>query len=120
MSTKKVKFPELSKAEFRKILALPQRNEKPLRVVLDTDFNNEVDDYFALSWLILQEKHPSPNLNKIKLEAIHIAPFSFKSRLDKLLKAYAIYLLPPSQIKPKQQIMKLQIYSSLDFHCETW
>ena len=103
MSTKKVKFPELSKAEFRKILALPQRNEKPLRVVLDTDFNNEVDYYFALSWLILQEKHPSPNLNKIKLEAIHIAPFSFKSRLDKLLKAYAIYLLPPSQIKPKQQ-----------------
>jgi hypothetical protein len=82
MSTKKVKFPELSKAEFRKILALPQRNEKPLRVVLDTDFNNEVDDYFALSWLILQEKYPSPNLNKIKLEAIHIAPFSFKSRLD--------------------------------------
>jgi hypothetical protein len=103
MITQKLEFPKLSKAAFSKILSLPQRSEKPLRVILDTDFDNEVDDYFALSWLILQEKYPSKNLNKIKLEAIHIAPFSFKTRLNKLLKAYSIFLLPISQRKPKQR-----------------
>ncbi len=43
------------------------------RVVIDTDAANEIDDQFALAWALL-----SPE--RLRLEAIHAAPFSFAHR----------------------------------------
>ncbi|NER46038.1 MAG: hypothetical protein F6J92_04985 [Symploca sp. SIO1A3] len=89
-----VEFPQLSDDELTRILIPPTTDKNRLRVVIDTDFNNEVDDYFALAWLLLQQLSPSGELNKIDLEAVYVAPYSFKARLDKLIKAYEIYLMP--------------------------
>ncbi len=53
-------------------LALPRRSPLP-RVVIDTDAANEIDDQFALAWA-LRSSH------RLRLEAIHAAPFSFAHR----------------------------------------
>lgn len=49
-------------------MTLPARPEGPLRVVIDTDTANEIDDQFALAWALL-----SPD--QLTVEAIHAAPF---------------------------------------------
>lgn len=49
-------------------MTLPARHEGPLRVVIDTDTANEVDDQFALAWALL-----SPD--RLTIEGIHAAPF---------------------------------------------
>ncbi len=87
-------FPQLTDKKLTEILNPPVQREKPLRVVVDTDFNNEIDDHFALTWLLLQSLQPSTQLNPIDLQAVLVAPFSFKTRLDDLIKAYDIYLKP--------------------------
>ena len=66
--------------ELESLLQLPSNRKSPLRVVLDTDFNNEIDDFFALTYLLLPNDH-------INLEAIYAAPFSFLERLKSLLAA---------------------------------
>ncbi|MFT6101225.1 MAG: inosine-uridine nucleoside N-ribohydrolase [Arenicella sp.] len=101
--SKKIKFPTLSNKKRRKILQSPSAKRKPLRVVFDTDFDNEVDDHFALAWLLQQEKFPVASLNRVKLEAVLIEPYSFQTRLTSLVEAYVIFLLPPSKRTEKQQ-----------------
>ena len=89
-----IKFPQLSDKELKHILRPPVKRKSPLRVVVDTDFDNEIDDHFALAWLLLQSLYPSNQLNQVNLEAVYVAPYSFKTRLDSLIKAYEIYLKP--------------------------
>lgn len=98
-----VKFPQLSQNELTRILEPPKNRKKPLRVVMDTDFNNEVDDHFALAWLLLQSSHQACELNHVKVEAVYAAPFSFKTRLDSLVKAYEIYLKPVCDRTPAER-----------------
>ena len=45
-----------------------QRPEGPVDVVLDTDTYNEIDDQYALAYLIKNDE-------KLKLKAIYAAPF---------------------------------------------
>ncbi len=59
-------FPQISDERRREMLA-PQAG--PVRVVIDTDAANEVDDQFALTWGLL-----SPD--RLDIEAIVAAPFS--------------------------------------------
>lgn len=66
--------------QLESLLQLPSERTSPLRIVLDTDFNNEIDDFFALTYLLL----PNDNIN---VEAIYAAPFSFLERLKSLLAA---------------------------------
>ena len=42
-------FPKLSADDYERALRVPTSATKPLRVVLDTDLDNEVDDWYALS-----------------------------------------------------------------------
>lgn len=98
-----VQFPQLFDDEFKQILIPPTAKKKPLRVVMDTDFNNEVDDYFALAWLLLQQLSPSEQLNRVNLEAVYVAPYSFKARLDKLIAAYQIYEMPVDERTEQQK-----------------
>ena len=60
------KFPYISD-EHRKELLAPQPGQ--VRVVVDTDAANEVDDQFAITWGLL-----SPD--RLDIEAIVAAPFS--------------------------------------------
>lgn len=96
-------FPKLSADDYERALRLPTSAIKPLRVVLDTDLDNEVDDWYALTWLLMQQQQPSAGLNRIALEAVTIEPYSFKTRLEALQAAYRIYLMPPAQRTPAEQ-----------------
>jgi inosine-uridine nucleoside N-ribohydrolase len=49
-------------------MTLPPRPDGPLRVVIDTDTANEIDDQFAVAWALL-----SPE--QLSVEAVHAAPF---------------------------------------------
>ncbi|MEZ5247276.1 MAG: nucleoside hydrolase [Acidimicrobiales bacterium] len=49
-------------------MTLPPRPDGPLRVIIDTDTANEIDDQFALAWALM-----SPD--RLSIEAIHAAPF---------------------------------------------
>lgn len=49
-------------------MPLPPRPDGPLRVVIDTDTANEIDDQFAIAWALL-----SPD--RLTVEGIHAAPF---------------------------------------------
>lgn len=59
-------FPEITEAERLEKLALP---EGKIRMVLDTDTFNEVDDQFAVAYALM-----SPE--KLDVQAVYAAPFS--------------------------------------------
>ena len=71
------RFPEISD-ERRKGMLAPQPGR--VRVVIDTDAANEVDDQFAITWGLL-----SPD--RLDIEAIVAAPFSRAYFRESLLAA---------------------------------
>ena len=54
----------------------------PVRLVIDTDCANEIDDQFALAWALL-----SPQ--QLDLQAVYAAPFSFDHRRREMQRARA-------------------------------
>lgn len=64
----------------RRMLAPPQA---PIRVVIDADVANEVDDYFALAWMLMR-----PDV--FDIQAVYAAPYSFRQRVGELNEAHAV------------------------------
>ena len=60
-------FPEISDAKRKRMLEPPSG---PVRVVIDTDTANEIDDQFALAWALLSQ-------DVLKIEGIYAVPYSF-------------------------------------------
>jgi inosine-uridine nucleoside N-ribohydrolase len=52
-----------------------------LRVVIDTDTANEIDDQFALAWALLSQ-------DKLEIEGVYAAPYSFGIYRQDLLETY--------------------------------
>ncbi len=73
-------FPKLSTAAMRDRLAPP--TGKPVRLLIDTDTANEIDDQFALAWALLSPDH-------MNVEAVTAEPFSFAHHRPGLLAAEA-------------------------------
>lgn len=73
------KFPVLDHEKRLQRLAPPTR---PVRMVLDTDTRNEIDDQFALAWALL-----SPS--EITVEAVYAEPYSFRHRADEIRRGLA-------------------------------
>lgn len=71
-------FPTLSNEKMRQRLAPPSG---PVRLVIDTDAKNEIDDQFALTWALLSQE-------QLELEGIYAAPFSFAHHREELLRAH--------------------------------
>ncbi|OAN76353.1 hypothetical protein A8B78_02385 [Jannaschia sp. EhC01] len=71
-------FKKLSAELMNERLALPTGG--PVRLLIDTDTANEIDDQYALAWALL-----SPE--KMTVEAITAEPFSFAHHQPELLKA---------------------------------
>ena len=71
------RFPKLSAAFYRDILREP---EGRVRCVIDTDTRNEIDDQYALAWALLSG-------DKLDIEGIYAAPYSFLERAKLLRKA---------------------------------
>ena len=59
-------FPELTDAELKDKLIVPSGK---IRLVIDTDAKNEVDDQFAVSWALKSK-------DRFDVEAVYAAPFS--------------------------------------------
>lgn len=71
-------FKKLSPEMMKDRLSLPHGG--PVRLLIDTDTANEIDDQYALAWALL-----SPE--KMIVEAITAEPFSFAHHQPELLKA---------------------------------
>ncbi len=69
-------FPTIDRAERRQRLALPRG---PLRVVIDTDTENEIDDQFALAWAFLSR-------DRLEIEGVYAEPYSFGIYRDDLIR----------------------------------
>ena len=74
------RFPKLSDAEMEARLEHPG---KPVRVIIDTDAANEIDDQFAVAWALL-----SPD--RLHLEGVTAVPFSFRHHRDDLIESVRI------------------------------
>ena len=72
-------FPTMTEERRRQLLE-PQPH--PMRVLIDTDAANEIDDQYALTWAVLSPEH-------IDIEAIVAAPYSFAHHRQPLLDAIA-------------------------------
>lgn len=64
---------------LRELLALPS-SDKPVRLLIDTDTANEIDDQYALAWALLSPEHMS-------VEAVTAEPFSFAHHRPELFAA---------------------------------
>jgi len=73
-------FPKIPEDLLMKMLAPPK---PPVRIVIDSDVDNEVDDYFALTWIL-----QSPE--SFKIEGVYAAPYSFRARTLQLNETYAV------------------------------
>jgi len=71
-------FPTISD-EKRKAMLEPPKG--PIRVVIDTDTANEIDDQYALAWALLSQ-------DILKIEGIYAVPYSFGIYREDLLKSY--------------------------------
>ena len=74
------RFPQLGQEEYERILRPPIG---PVRCVIDTDTGNEIDDQFALAWALL-------SMDRLNIEAIYAAPYSFLKRIAELRQASRI------------------------------
>jgi purine nucleosidase len=72
------RFAALSQDERLRLLQPPSG---PVRVVLDSDMANEIDDQFALTWMLLSQ-------DVLKIEGIYAEPFSFQYRAQELKRAF--------------------------------
>jgi hypothetical protein len=70
-------FPKLSDEKMKKMLEPPTG---PVRLIIDTDAKNEIDDQFALAWALLSQ-------DQLEIEGILAEPFSFAHLQDGLLRA---------------------------------
>ena len=74
------RFGRLSDANMHRLLTPPNG---PVRIILDTDAANEIDDQFALAWALL-----SPD--RVEIEGVTAEPYSFQHHRPDLLRADAI------------------------------
>src|SRR3712207_6575816 len=73
-----IPFPKLSADQRLRLLEPP--NGK-VRLVIDTDAHNEIDDQFALVWALL-------SLDKFNIEGVYAAPYSFAHHREPLLEVF--------------------------------
>lgn len=67
-------------------LALPRAGTRP-RIVIDTDAANEIDDPFALAWVLLAPE-------RLDVLAVYAAPYSFAHRWHEMRRAAAVRAAP--------------------------
>ncbi|MGI9627160.1 MAG: nucleoside hydrolase [Longimicrobiales bacterium] len=71
-------FKPLGEEQMRRMLSLP---EGTLRVVIDTDAKNEIDDQYAMAWALLSQ-------DRLEIEGMYAAPFSREYHRQPLVEAY--------------------------------
>ena len=77
MTSTSALFPVLDQDIMRERLAPPSG---PVRLLIDTDTANEIDDQYALAWALLSPEH-------MHVEAVTAEPFSFAHHQAELIRA---------------------------------
>lgn len=85
-------FPTISEEKMIEMLQPP---EGPLRLIIDTDTHNEIDDQFALAWALLSQ-------DQLKIEGVVAEPYSFQHRRPPMLKTFDLLSSNPHATVPKQ------------------
>ncbi len=73
-------FPQLTKAQMRQQLEPPSGK---VRLIIDTDTHNEIDDQYAIAWALLSQEI-------LKIEGVVAEPYSFRHHQGPLLEAYDV------------------------------
>jgi purine nucleosidase len=73
-------FPKLSENELHQMLEPPA---SPIRLIIDTDAHNEIDDQFAITWALLSQ-------DVFKIEGVLAEPYSHRHHREPLLQAYRL------------------------------
>lgn len=89
-------FPQLSAIEMQARLAPPSDR---VRLAIDTDCANEIDDQFALAWALL-----SPD--QLEIEGIYAAPFSFRIFAEAIARAYELMQLSSVENEADQRLVE--------------
>ena len=74
------RFEPISDARMRELLAPPNG---PVRLIIDTDTANEIDDQFALTWALLSS-------DRLEIEGVTAEPFTFQHMQAEMLEAHRI------------------------------
>ncbi len=72
------KFPVIPEAQMLQMLEPPKGR---VRLIIDTDTHNEIDDQYAISWALLSR-------DKLRVEGVVAEPYSHGHHREPLLKAY--------------------------------
>ena len=70
-------FPAIPETERRQLLEPPSG---PVRVVIDTDCHNEIDDQYALAWALLSQ-------DVLEIEGVYATPYSHAERGELIRRA---------------------------------
>lgn len=71
-------FPSISDEQRKRALEPPGG---PVRIVIDTDAANEIDDQYALAWALLSQ-------DQLNIEGVYAVPYSFGVYRKRLLRTY--------------------------------
>jgi len=88
-------LPKLTKDDMVRLLTPPKG---PVRLVIDTDTKNEIDDQFALAWALLSQ-------DQLKLEGVYAEPFSFAHHRDELIEAFTLITSGASLSEREQSLV---------------
>ncbi len=80
------RFPKIAEEQMRALLEPPSG---AVRIVIDTDAKNEIDDQFTLAWALLSQ-------DVLHIEGVYAAPYSFQYRVEEMRRAYAAQSAPDS------------------------
>jgi purine nucleosidase len=72
------KFPQLTDDAMRRMLEPPSAR---IRLIIDTDTHNEIDDQFTIAWALLSQ-------DQLDIEGITAEPYSFRHHREPLNAAY--------------------------------
>jgi inosine-uridine nucleoside N-ribohydrolase len=83
-------FPHIPDEKMRRMLAPPAG---PVRLILDTDAYNEIDDQYAIAWALLSQ-------DQLQIEGVVAEPYSQAHRKPQLYELYDFLLSDPGAPVP--------------------
>lgn len=83
-------YPVIPEEQMLRLLEPPVG---PVRLAIDTDANNEIDDQQAIAWALMSQ-------DVLKIEGVYATPYSFRHHRDRLLAAYEFVRKDPAARLP--------------------
>lgn len=87
-----LKFPQLTDEAMRRKLEAPTGR---IRLLIDTDTHNEIDDQFAIAWALLSQ-------DRFDVEGVCAEPYSFQHLRDRTNAAYNLLKVNRSAVLPPE------------------